>query len=123
MSGVWASDAVPRGFPKQQTDPGWWLQVRVLPGPPVNQWHDRIRLIAVMNHRTRNCPALSIVAATDESPRAPVHLEKKVGWHPSLEAAAAIQARQKGFLTSRAMSLQDSPTSCKSRSVHCANSR
>src|SRR5712672_398414 len=36
---------------------------------------------------------------------------------------AAIQARQKGFLTSRAISLQDSPTSCKSRSVHCANSR
>ena len=56
------------------------------------------------------------------SPRAPVHLERS--WlAPSPEAAAAIQARQKGFLTSRAISLQDSPTSCKSRSVHCANSR
>src|SRR2546430_14790820 len=116
MTSGWASGGFPGGFPEHQTIPGGWLQVRARRAPPVNQWHDRIRLIAVMNHRTRNCPALSIVAATDESPRAPVHLEKKVGWHPSPEAAAAIQARQKGFLTSRAMSLQDSPTSCKSRS-------
>ena len=33
-----------------------------------------------------------------------------------------LYARQNGFSASRAMSLHDSPTSCRSRSFHCASS-
>ena len=48
------------------------------------------------------------------------------GRRPPQEAApavAAVQARQNGFSASRMTSLQDSPTSWRSRSVQCANSR